>query len=278
MKNYRFLIPFLFVFLAFHFAAGQEPTPNKKTAAEKPLAKEKKNVFTKEMIANDPMQDISPEIGVMVEYISVDHSTANQLLSEHAAKSGGAEAIRDILETMLDEETAELKETVWLRSTSGDRAKTESVIESIYPTEFDPAEVPNVVGSVGLGSNGGTDEEGGLARNYMTSGNPTTFECRNVGTTLEMDPVISADRTVIDLSLAPEIVEKIGADYFTREGFEHTSRGIEHMWMPVFYTMKDFTQIMVAPGKYHLLGLHTPHDDPTKRVLVLLRADLISFD
>ena len=277
MMIYRFLVPALFVSLLSSTLAGQEKADPKAAEAKEAAVKKKKDVFTKEMTGNDPMKDISPEVAVVLEYISLDHAAANQLLSQHAAKPDGADKIRDILEAMLDEETAELKETVWLRSSSGNRAKTESILESIYPTEFDPAEIPNTVGSVASSSGPKSDGEGSLARSYMTSGNPTAFDCRHVGTTLEMDPVLGADNTLIDLSLAPEIVEKIGVDYFTRDGFEHTSRGIEHMWMPVFYTMKDSTQLTVAPGKYHLLGLHTPHEDPAKRILVLLRADLISF-
>ncbi len=278
MIIYRFLVPFLFVSLLSSILEGQEQVDPKAAETKEASTKKKKDVFTKEMTTNDPMKDISPEVAVVLEYISLDHSTANQLLSQHAAKPDGADKIRDILEAMLDEETAELKETVWLRSASGNRAKTESILESIYPSEFDPAEIPNIVGSVGSSTGAESDGDGSVARTYMTSGNPTAFECRNVGTTLEMDPVLAADNTLIDLSLAPEIVEKIGVDYYTRDGFEHTSRGIEHMWMPVFYTMKDSTQLTVAPGKYHLLGLHTPHDDPGKRILVLLRADLISFE
>ncbi len=278
MMIYRFFIPLFFVSLLASTLEAQEKADSKASETKDASVKKKKDVFTKEMTANEPMRDISPEVAVVLEYISLDHAAANQLLSQHAAEPDGADKIRDILEGMLDEETAELKETVWLRSSSGNRAKTESIIESIYSTEFDPAEIPNTVGSVGSSSGVEPDGDGSLARTYMTSANPTAFETRHVGTTLEMDPVLGADNTLIDLSLAPEIVEKIGVDYFTREGFEHTSRGIDHMWVPVFYTMKDSTQLTVAPGKYHLLGLHTPHEDPSKRILVLLRADLISFD
>lgn len=276
--NYRFLVSLLLISFTFCFAEGQESSDQKAKNAEKAPDKEKKNVFTKEMVTNDPMKDIAPEIAVLVEYISLDHSTANQLISEYVAKPDGADQIRDILEGMLDKKTAELKETVWVRGCSGQRSKTESIFEMFYPSEYDPPEVPNVVGSVGSEKTPASEAGSSLARTYLTSANPTAFECRNVGTTLEIDPVLTADNSLIDLSLAPEIVEKIGEDYFTREGFEHTSRGIEHMGMPVFYTMKDSTQITIAPGKYHFLGIHTPHDDPDKRVLVLLRADLIPFE
>lgn len=276
--NYRFLVSLLLVSFTFCFAEGQESSDKKAVETEGAPAKEKKNVFTKEMVTNDPMKDIAPEIAVLIEYISLDHSTANQLISEYVAKPDGADEIRNILESMLDKETAELKETVWVRGCSGQRSKTQSILEMIYPTEYDPPAIPNIVGNVGSEKTSAPEALGSVARAYMTSAGATAFECRNVGTTLEMDPVLSPDNKVIDLSLAPEIVERIGEDYFTREGFEHTSRGIEHMGMPVFYTMKDSTQLLVAPGKYHLLGIHTPHDDPDKRILVLLRADLISFE
>ncbi len=274
----KIIAAFLLVSLVLSSLNGQEASEKAVEKEQKNTAKEKKDVFTKEMVKNDPMKDITPEISLIVEYISVDHAVANQLISQHVGKPSGADEIRDILEGMLDKGTAVLKETVWLRGLSGQRSKTESILETIYPTEFDPPEIPNIVGSAGS-VKGANSEDGDVpARTYMTAAGPTAFECRNVGTTLEMDPVLANDHAFIDISLAPEIVEKIGDDYFTRDGFEHTSRGIEHMGMPVFYTIKDSTSLTVAPGKYHFLGIHTPHDDSSKRVLVLLRADLISFE
>jgi len=234
---------------------------------------EKKNVFIKNGDKKEQVEKTEPNVGILIEYISVDHVTANRIIGEISANPNNVEKTRDSLEEMIDAGKADLVETVWVRARSGDRAKTESIIEHIYPTEYDPPEIPNLLGNVS--SNSPDDENS--SRIHITHGMPSAFEIRNVGTTLEVDPVLSDDFSSINLNLAPEIVVFKGNQDFTREGFEDTAKGIDNMMMPLFHTIKDTTQMVVVPGKYNLLGIHTPHDDKTKRILVLLRADLISF-
>lgn len=230
-------------------------------------SEKKKVLFTKNGKANDNLDSPRPEIAVLVEYISVDLETSNELLVTFSPKATDAAELRDSLEKMIDKGKAELVETLWVRSRSAQRAKTESVREDYYPTQYDPPELPYVVA---------TNPANPKAQ--MTHAVPGGFNTRNVGSTLEVDPVLSPDHKTIILSLSPEIVTRLKDHYFTRKDFENKAWGIENIFMPTFYTIKDTTQIEVAPGKYNLLGIHTPHDDKKKRILVLLRADLISFD
>ncbi len=257
--------------------------------------KQKKPDTQKDTIpANQVAQNkLDPEIGILVEYIMLDHLTANKLLREFAPKAADAQELRDILGKMLDKKEAELIETAWVRGQSDRRSVSMSVREDIYPTEYDPAEIPNVVGNF---TDPDTDNKSAPDSNdkdvrslakktvaiypeiYMTSANPTAFETRHVGITLEVDPIISQDRKSIHIALSPEIVTRLAERYFTRKGYENTARGIEHISMPTFYTMKTTTQILVTPGKYNLLGFHTPSGDSDKRIFVLLRADLMSLE
>ena len=88
---------------------------------------------------------------------------------------------------------------------SGQRAKIEIIREFIYPTEYDPPEIPTNFGSLGgTFGTGGTVTGGGFP---VTPATPTAFETRNTGVTLEVDPVLGADEFTIDLNLAPEVVE-----------------------------------------------------------------------
>jgi len=91
---------------------------------------------------------------------------------------------------------------------SGQRAKIEVIREFIYPVEFEPPEIPERF----LGSNVATQTDGFQVVNQVsnfpvTPTTPTAFETRNVGVTLEVDPVLGEDGYTIDLSLAPEVVE-----------------------------------------------------------------------
>lgn len=88
---------------------------------------------------------------------------------------------------------------------SGQKATIEIIREFIYPTEYEPPELPNSVGQttgtsiVGGGSSGGSFP--------VTPSTPTAFETRNTGVTLEIEPTIGENDFVIDLRFVPEIVE-----------------------------------------------------------------------
>ncbi|MCB1233767.1 MAG: type II and III secretion system protein [Verrucomicrobiae bacterium] len=144
---------------------------------------------------------------------------------------------------------------------SGNRAKMEVIREFIYPTEYDPPEIPNQVGTSSFGGIGG----GGVSSFPVTPATPAAFETRNTGVTLEVDPVIGADEFTIDLNLAPEVVEFEGfinygspinsaaLDPVTGAGtsVQLTENRIE---MPVFSTRKVTTQVTIWDGQTVALG------------------------
>jgi len=144
---------------------------------------------------------------------------------------------------------------------SGQRAKIEVIREFIYPTEYDPPEIPN--------SFGGNDEGGGSSGGAfpVTPATPTAFETRNTGVTLEVDPVLGADEFTIDLNLAPEVVEfdgfinygspintvatTIATSLSRPEPVVITENRIE---MPIFNTRKVTTQVTIWDGQTVALG------------------------
>lgn len=85
----------------------------------------------------------------------------------------------------------------------GQQATVEVVREFIYPTEFDPPQIPTNVG----GGGGGLGIAGGAASSIpVTPTTPTAFEMRPVGVRMEVDPVIGENGS-IDLNLLPEVTE-----------------------------------------------------------------------
>jgi len=127
---------------------------------------------------------------------------------------------------------------------SGQRAKIEVIREFIYPTEYDPPEIPNQVGNTTVGGSF-----------PVTPATPTAFETRNTGVTLEVDPVLGADEFTIDLNLAPEVVE---FDGFINYGSPITN-GVNVLTpniinMPVFSTRKVTTQVTIWDGQTIALG------------------------
>jgi general secretion pathway protein D len=142
---------------------------------------------------------------------------------------------------------------------SGQRAKIEVIREFIYPTEYDPPEIPNQVGG-----GGGT----GISINLIpvTPANPTAFETRNTGVTMEVDPVLGADEFTIDLSLSPEVVEfdgfiNYGTPIFSPSvnigvpgGSSPSLLTLNRILMPVFSTRKVTTQVTIWDGQTVAIG------------------------
>ncbi|MEZ5384001.1 MAG: Amuc_1098 family type IV pilus outer membrane protein [Prosthecobacter sp.] len=85
---------------------------------------------------------------------------------------------------------------------SGTRATMEVTREFIYPTEFDPPQLPQGQGG-GLNIGG----SGGGGQQIATPTTPTAFEMRQTGVRLEAEPTVGADGNTIELTLAPEVVE-----------------------------------------------------------------------
>lgn len=246
--------------------------------------------------AADDDENAERSIGILVEFIKLDHLKANELLRIHAPKGADAQGLRDELEVLIKDGTAELLETTWIQARSGQRAKTESVNEVIYPTEWLPPMAFEKDGDTerndsGIGS--GDDLGSGAESDTLAPASetppatsiddtvaglpsliPSGFETRHVGVTLEVDPVLGADGRTIDLNLAPEIVYHLGDEFLAREGHEESAKGLEHVSNPSFYAMKVTTQVTTKDGKYAILSILTPQGG-NDRVIVLLRADVI---
>lgn len=233
---------------------------------------------------------VEPQIGILVEYYELDHRTANKLMREYSAKAADAQGLRDALCEMVEKGDSALIETAWLRARSGQRAKTESIRETIYPTEYDPPQIPNTVGVVAFPKKKKAGEKPSEQQDLppvaiasspadtpilMTSATPTAFETRNVGATVEVDPVLSKDGEIVTVSIAPEMVTFEGMTFFIRPESKNIPWGADHISMPLFYSMQTALQLKAQPGNYNLLGMFTPPNKPEKKVISLLKVDLV---
>jgi len=146
---------------------------------------------------------------------------------------------------------------------SGQRAQIEVIREFIYPTEYDPPEIPTSVGTGG-GIGGGGLGQASTSSFPVTPATPAAFETRNTGVTLEVDPVLGPDDLTIDLNLSPEVVEFEG---FINYGSPINSAAIDQFGnattveltenrieMPVFSTRKVTTQVTIWDGQTVAIG------------------------
>jgi len=241
------------------------------TGAPAQDASEEFNPLGRELI-----EVLEKQLRIQVEWIEVSHETFTRLMSENTAEAGNAPylssddgPLRRALADLTAEGEAQVLDTAMVIARSGQRAKVEAIHEHIYPTEYDPALAFKV-------DNEG--KRGDPVRYGNRLPTPTAFETRNVGTTLEVDPVLGADQLTIDLNLAPEIVylaaESEWGDYQSRDGTLAVK-------MPSFYTMKVSTQITMRAGEPCLIAAVSPHHaetgmpDRERKVMVFVKADLL---
>ena len=139
---------------------------------------------------------------------------------------------------------------------SGQKATIEVIREFIYPTEYEPPELPQ--GGNGGNGNNGIGGGGGAAARIATPATPTAFETKNLGVTLEIEPTIGENDFVIDLRFLPEIVEFEG---FINYGSPILSPGTDifgnaissvitenRIEMPVFSKRSVNTQLTIYDG------------------------------
>jgi general secretion pathway protein D len=155
---------------------------------------------------------------------------------------------------------------------SGQRAVIEIVREFRYPTQFEPPQIPQTVGSVTTRTDtGGIIPLGGGSSVPVTPTTPTHFETRNTGVTLEVEPVVGPDGVTIDLNLVPQVVEFEGFINYGSPILAPSSSFINTVTgglissppsvltpniinQPVFSTRKVTTSVSVWDGQTVVLG------------------------
>jgi general secretion pathway protein D len=144
---------------------------------------------------------------------------------------------------------------------SGQEASVNIIREFIYPSEYDPPELPNSVGDVeGLG--------GAPSFSPVTPANPTAFVKRDVGIVLNVLPTADEKRQFIDITLNPIITEfdgfinlgspilaqaplGIGQIFGQTAVVELTANAIR---MPIFSVQKVQTSVTIADNATMVIG------------------------
>ncbi|HEY1085085.1 MAG TPA: Amuc_1098 family type IV pilus outer membrane protein [Prosthecobacter sp.] len=145
---------------------------------------------------------------------------------------------------------------------SGQKASLEVTRELIYPTEFDPPQIPTNFGSnitiVG-GGPGVPLPQINLPPVVVTPTTPTAFEMRKTGVVLEVEPVISEDGRTVDLTITPQFTEFSGfVNYGSpirtlyQGAFQELTPNL--IFQPVFDTRKVITAVKVWDGATVVLG------------------------
>ncbi len=203
------------------------------------------------------------QVNIIVEYIEVEGSLYHDWMFSNRLNGDGT-ALRKQAQEWVRSDVATIIETVLVPARSGQRAKAESIREKLYPTEPGVPEIPSSV-----------DLDGESGSKLLVRNVPSAFETRNVGTTVEVDPVLGADDITIDLNLSPEIVRQNGVlDWPPENPLPDFT-----VSLPRFYAMKTTTQVTLRHSRYAFLGSHRPlrpavKDRKKPIVLLFVRADV----
>lgn len=147
---------------------------------------------------------------------------------------------------------------------SGQRATSFSGREFIYPTEFDPPQIPQTAvapqslvqdnqGNIGVVT-------GNLGQPPVTPATPSAFEMKQIGSSIEVEPTISEDGNTVDLNLAVSFNE---FDGFINYGTPITSNdggGVptlltdNRIIQPVFSKAAATVQLLIYDGHTIAIG------------------------
>lgn len=217
-----------------------------------------------------PIETLEKLLRIQVEWIELESAEMTRLLQEKdparpaPLQSSNAGPLRKTLQELIEKGEATLLETAIVTARSGQRAKVESIQEFIYPTEFDPPQILN------------PEKEKG-SKTVLTLPQATAFETRNVGVTLEVDPVLGADDRTVDLNLAPELTYLTGFESWGKHASGDSGVDVR---MPLFFTVKTTTQVTMIAGEYAFVSAMTPRDLKTgmtnseRKIMLFLKTDL----
>lgn len=198
-----------------------------------------------------------------LEVISVDKATAHALLLEQPADA----VVHARLTALVDQQQARRETVLATRFRPGNRAVVESADRYIYPTEFDPPQVPQHLilanhellqdlragrqtGVGALPAKAGGNTSGGFG--LITTLSPTAFEMTSTGERLELEVAQTNDEFDAELSV---VLRRLSGNVIYN--------GIPH---PVFEVQSLNTNVHLRPGEPTLVGtlnkpLHTGWKD-----------------
>ncbi len=201
----------------------------------------------------------SAQISLRFEDFSLSLADAAALMREPLNDKARLDRVLKMMET--GKVRQELIAVV--RTTPGQRAVTESIDEFRYMTEIS---VNPMVKIQDRGTEANPDapktapdarsaEAGGAFAGQITgmSVTPTSFETRNVGMTIEVEPVLGPYGKTIDLNVVPQLVRYFG---------DHNVSPDLKFGQPTFETQKITTSVSIEPNKPFLIGTkNLPYDD-----------------
>ncbi len=211
---------------------------------------------------------------MQVEFIDVSHEQLTSLMYGPKTSANDGELRQQVAQFVKDGK-ANIVETLLCIAKPGQKASTEAVEEIIYPTEYEPAQMP---GKLEFKTKEEAEKSKAEPRDYVTGPTPTAWETRNVGSTLEIEPSIAEDAKTIDLRFVPEIIYHVGNTVWAEWKDSHGNAPVQ---MPTFYTVRLNASVTLGAGQYLMAAVMSPKNkdgatDFSRKLMIFVKADILT--
>jgi hypothetical protein len=148
----------------------------------------------------------------------------------------------------------------------GERSVAETIVEKRYPTDFEPP---------------ATSQTGGLAPLPPVApvisdlAVPTSFETRNLGVTVEVEAVVSANGEWIRLDIVPQRVALLGFDSY--DAVKAASGKVIKIDQPRFSSTRITSNLKLRNGQRCLVAVHRLPQPENHIELVIIQASATSI-
>lgn len=215
-------------------------------------------------------QDEPLQYRISLQFIEMPHTTLTEIL---ASQEKNGQRLHDKTMALSKSGQAKILETCLVVCRSGAKTVTESVREEIFPTEYEPPELPTYRPLT-------REERATLPPKplrHPSLRGATAFEPRNTGISLEVEASTTSGG-MVELRLAPEWVTPLRMENWMK----HVDQwGEASVLMPIYEALRFSTSINIKPGQFEMVGLLTPKmrdQGPVvmRKIIVFVRADILT--
>ncbi|MEN8866272.1 MAG: hypothetical protein ABF381_11890 [Akkermansiaceae bacterium] len=216
----------------------------------------------------DPLgeiNDLPKLIRVQAEFIEMPHATYTKLMANPRRNANDTD-LRAECAKLVSTGDAGILETMSVIALPGQNASSKSVAEYIYPTEYEPGQIPETV-------------ERNVSKSLASPPLPTAFDVRNTGSTFEVEALIDHTEKFVELRFAPNLVYHIENINWGADKVDGAAGPVE---MPRFYSLSVKTGATLMSGQPAMIAALSPKNDKgitdsTRKIMLFLRADVLTI-
>jgi hypothetical protein len=185
---------------------------------------------------------------VDLQMVALEEAKALELLP-HLQSEDQAEADKawSQLQAMIKAKEATLLAWPMVRTVDGSRAVSETILEKRYPTEFEPPQQPQTF-SVG------PEPKHGHVNAATVESTPNAYETRNVGVTLEIEPMVLGEGKRVYLRFESSRTELLGMEDFGKVLTVHNT--LITVPQPLFLYLRSDLDLILQSGQRQLIAVH----------------------